>query len=163
MKWTRIRIVAFLLFLAASCTSPETQGEYQIEVTGAVNRTLSGTMGLEYVIDQGRNEISIFRQSISDEIQSLTIVFPIGSQPGTYTVSPGGPASAGYYIYNDGVTQPYTDNDQGWFAFQTENGTLSATMDFSLDAQSGTGERIRITGEIWDIPYKEVGGGHSAA
>jgi hypothetical protein len=142
--------------IGSSCDVPvPPPGDTQIQISGAVNQTITGRTVAFEPSDRGY-KFSIFRQSIGGKIQMLTIGLPENLVLGTYTISPDGLVTAGYYFTNDGSTRAFVNNDQGTLTIKMEENNLSTTMDFSLDEDSGA--TVRITGRIWGVPYKEVGG-----
>ena len=156
MKRQHLLCFLFIVVIGSSCDVPlPPPGDTQIQISGAVNQTISGRV-VEFETSDWGPKFSIFRQNLASEIQILTIGLPENLVPGTYTVSPEGPVIAGYSFTRDVSTRFFSNNDRGTLTIQTEEGSLEAIMDFSLDEDSGAS--VRIAGRIWGVPYKEVGG-----
>jgi hypothetical protein len=151
-------LVLVLPLLIGGCGSTNPIGEYQLEIKGAVDRSLKGSAGLTYENDQGRDEIKILHQPFNDNIQSFALVLPSDLNQGTYPISTQGPVSSGYIIFTDSATRLFTDNDRGSATFQIQDNKLSVSFELTLDDKSGSGEQVQITGRIWDLPYQNVDG-----
>jgi hypothetical protein len=157
------KIIIFVLFLIililfTGCDTPVSYGQYQLEIIGAIDRSLYGSSGLIYEHDKGRDEISIFQQGLNQEPQNFVLVLPPNLTTGTYQISPNGPVSAGYITYSDNTSRLFTDNDNGNATFVIEDNKLSVSFILTLDDKSGSGHQVQISGRIWDLPYQDIGG-----
>ena len=156
MKRHHLLYLLLIVVIGSSCDVPlPPPGDTQIQISGAVNQTITGRT-VEFETSDGGSDFSIHKQSLGNQIQMMSIGLPENLKPGTYSFSPEGPVRAGYYINSDGVTRAFVNNDRGTLTIQTEEGSLEAIMDFSLDEDSGAS--VRITGRIRGVPSKEVGG-----
>lgn len=140
--------IGLILHLVA-CSSPD--AGFEISITGAVNRDLTGARAYYEGTPSGR-QLYIEKQGPGEDIQVLTIEFPSNFEPGTYTIGSTGFISGVYFEFVGGVSSQFRRNVNGSATFSELGGEFSGQVDFIASAPFSE-DTIRVVGTFADIPY----------
>jgi len=145
------------VLLTAGCLASGSNPEFSYQVTGAVERQITGRK-VSIEEKEGRIQFTLGKRLLNGETRELFLILPENPQPGTLKVGDQDPASLGYFEVNQEMVGFYLTDDQGQATLQQENGLLNVTFQVSIEAQNQPDREIQITGEVRNLPYRIVSG-----
>ncbi|MCK4489678.1 MAG: DUF308 domain-containing protein, partial [Anaerolineales bacterium] len=149
---------------SVGCSPSGPRPEYHLEISGAVNRTLSGGQ-LFFERTETSNQIWIQQPGSGTDHTVLDIHLPLNLQTGTHQISSQSPVEVDYQQRVDQISRFFVDDEWGTITLQVDDNGLSGTLDLAIfervpfyapDPNTGYREYIYIKGEVWNLPYKNL-------